>query len=149
MLGYARFQLTLGDITLQAEALVLPPLGPDIMLLDNTIMGAFGGVLDWSTEQLSFTTSHVTIKASHCRVDFTAHPENTATAQCSVVTVKNGIESVPVLRRHKSCIPPQSEMAVQVESVTAPTETTAALIEPLIVTSEDIESFAAPEALQI
>ena len=98
------------------------------MLLDNTIMGAFGGVLDWSTEQLSFITSQVTIKASHRRVDFTAHPENTATARCSVVTVNIGIESVPVLWRHESCIPPQSGMAVQVELVTSPTETTAVLI---------------------
>ena len=54
------------------------------MLLDNTIMGAFGDVLDWSTEQLSFKTFQVTIKASHRGVDFTAHPENTATAHWSV-----------------------------------------------------------------
>ena len=118
------------------------------MLLDNTIMGAFGGVLDWSTEQLSFKTSRVTIKASHRRVDFTAHPENTATAQFFVVTFNTGIESVPVLLRHKCCIPSQNEMAVQVESATAPTETTAALIEPLIVTFEDIESSAVPKAFQ-
>ena len=84
ILGYVRFRLTLGDITLPVEALVLPSLGPDIMLLDNTIMGAFGGVLDWSTEQLSFKTSQVTIKASHRRVYFTTHPENTATAQRDV-----------------------------------------------------------------
>ena len=50
------------------------------MLLGNTIMGAFGGVLDWSTEHLPFKTSQVTIKASIRRVDFTAHPENTAIA---------------------------------------------------------------------
>ena len=149
ILGYVRFQLTLlGDITLPVEALVLPSLGPDIMLLDNTIMGAFGGVLDWSTEQVSFKTSQVTIKASHRRVDCTARPENTATARCSVVTVNTDVESVPVLLRHKCCIPPQSAMAVQVESATTPTETTAALIEPLIVTFEDIESPAVPEAFQ-
>ena len=71
------------------------------MLLDNTIMGAFGGVLDWSTEQSSFKISQVTIKASHRRVDFTAHPENTATAQCSVVTVNTGVRSVTVMLRQK------------------------------------------------
>ena len=83
-LGYARFHLTLGDITLPVEALVLPSLGQAIILLDDTIMGAFGGVLDWSTQQLSFKPSQVTIKASHRGVDFTARPENTATTQCSV-----------------------------------------------------------------
>ena len=41
--GYVPFQLTLGDITLPVEALVLLSLLPDIMLLYNTIMGAFGG----------------------------------------------------------------------------------------------------------
>ena len=44
--------------------------------------------------------------------------------------------------------PPQNEMAVQVESATAPTETTTALIEPLIVTFGDIESSAVSEAFQ-
>ena len=39
-------------------------------------------------------------------------------------------------------------MSVQVESATAPTKTTAALIEPLIVTFEDIGSAAVPEAFQ-
>ena len=87
------------------------------------------------------------IKASHRRVDFTARPENTATAQCYVVTVTADVDSVPILLRHY-CIPPQSEMAVQVESATAPTETTAALIEPVIVRFEDIESSAVPEPFQ-
>ena len=55
MLGSVRFEQTLGDITLPVEAFVSPPGGPDIILLDKSIMNAFGGVLDWSTEQLSFT----------------------------------------------------------------------------------------------
>lgn len=48
--GYARCDLTLGEITLPVEALVLPTLGPDNMLLDNSIMGAFGGILDWQAD---------------------------------------------------------------------------------------------------
>ena len=59
------------------------------------------------------------------------------------------IEPVPVFSKNKCCIPPQSEMTVQVESVKAPTETTAALIEPLTVTIEDIESSAVPRSLSI
>ena len=44
--------------------------------------------------------------------------------------------------------PPQSERAVQVDSVEAPAppEITAALIEPFIVTVEDIEPSTVPEA---
>ena len=45
---------SLGDIILPVKALVLPSEGSDVLLLDNTIMCAVGGVLDWSTEQLSF-----------------------------------------------------------------------------------------------
>ena len=125
-LGYVRFELSLGDITLPVEAFVLPSLGPDIMLLDNSIMNTFGGVLDWSTEQWSFKTSQVKIKASHRREDSTTHLESTASAQCSVVSVNtiNSTEPVPVFLKNKCCLPPQSEMTVQVESVKSPTETT-------------------------
>ena len=48
--AYVRFQLRLGDIALPLKAFALPSLGPDIMLLNHTTMGAFGAVLDWSTE---------------------------------------------------------------------------------------------------
>lgn len=39
--GYTRFDGTLGDITLPVEELVLPSFGPDNMLVDNSIMGAW------------------------------------------------------------------------------------------------------------
>ena len=105
----------------------MPSLGPDIMLLDNTIMGAFGGVLDWSTEQLSFKNSKVKIKASHRRSNLTARPENTAADQYSVVAVDTNVQPAPVFLKNKCAVPPQSEMAVQVISVQAPPTTTAAL----------------------
>ena len=37
-------------IALPVEALVLPNLGPDKMLLDNSIMGAFGATSNWHTK---------------------------------------------------------------------------------------------------
>ena len=49
------------------EALVLPHLGPDIMLLDNSIMKSFGAKLDWLTECLSFQDSLETIPARHVK----------------------------------------------------------------------------------
>ena len=60
----------------------------------------------------------------------------------------SSVEPVPVFLQNRCCIPPQSEMSAQVESVKAPTVATAARIEPLIVTVEDIESLAVPEAFQ-
>ena len=65
ILRYIRFMLTLGDITLPVEALVLPNLGPDKMLLDNSIMGAFGASLNWHTEELSFANYYIKVKATH------------------------------------------------------------------------------------
>ena len=82
-LRYVRFHLTLRDISLPVEALVLPALAPNSTLLDITIMDAFGGVLDWRPEYLSSKPFQVTMKAHHGRVDLTAHLEKTATAQSS------------------------------------------------------------------
>ena len=45
-LGCIRFTLKLGNKYFPVEALVLPHLGPDAMLIDNSIMKAFGSKLD-------------------------------------------------------------------------------------------------------
>ena len=45
--------MSFGNKTLPVEALVLPHLGPDNRLLDNSIMHAFGTKLDWATQKLS------------------------------------------------------------------------------------------------
>ena len=37
---------TLGDITRRIDALDIPSLGPDQILLDNDIMSRFGAILD-------------------------------------------------------------------------------------------------------
>ena len=118
------------------------------MLLDNTIMGAFGTVLDWSTKVLSLKKSKVKIKASHRRSNLTARPENTATTQCSVVTIDTIVEPVPEFFKNKCSVPPQNEMAVQVQSAQAPTKNTVALLEPRIVTFEEMESSEVPDAFQ-
>ena len=46
ILRHIRFALKLGNKYLPVEALVLPHLGPDAMLIDNSIMKAFGAKLD-------------------------------------------------------------------------------------------------------
>ena len=42
ILGCVRFTLKVGNTSLPVEALVLPHLGPDVMLIDNNIMKSFG-----------------------------------------------------------------------------------------------------------
>ena len=41
VLGFVVFSLTLGTITHDVEALVVPSLGPDSILLDNSVMSIF------------------------------------------------------------------------------------------------------------
>ena len=67
VVGYIRFDLTLGRTTLPIEPLVLPRLGPGKVILENSIMGAFGAVLDWSVKTLTFRTDHVSVPAIHRR----------------------------------------------------------------------------------
>ena len=54
ILGYIHFTLKLGNKSLPEEALVLPHLGPDAMLIGNSIMKSFRAKLDWAAESLSF-----------------------------------------------------------------------------------------------
>ena len=82
------------------------------MLLDITIMGAFGAVLDKSTEQLTFKNAQLKLKASQPSI--TAPPENPAKTQCFVDTVDPRVEPVLVLWTKKCHIHPDSEMAAQV-----------------------------------
>ena len=57
VLGILDFPLTLSKITRTVTALVVPSLGPDLMLLDNSVMSEFGAILDWENETLSFSST--------------------------------------------------------------------------------------------
>ena len=75
ILGYVRFTLKLGNKSLPVEALVLPHLGPDVILLDNSIMKFFGAKLDWTTECLSFQDSRHTIPAVQPNTVLSSHKQ--------------------------------------------------------------------------
>lgn len=145
--GYARFELTLGEITLPVEALVLPSLGPDKMLLDNSIMGAFGAVLDWQAEQLTFKTSRVKITAQHRKTRLPT-PTETDSMTCSVVALERDTQAIPVYLTKKCTIPANHEMALEVHANDAPDRTITALVEPRIVTEDDMEASNAPQAFR-
>ena len=59
--------ITLADITLTVEGLILPKIGPDKMLLDKSVMGASGASLSRNTEQLHFAISQSKSNASHTK----------------------------------------------------------------------------------
>ena len=89
VLGYIRFTLKLGNKSLPVEALVLPHLGPDAMLIDNSIMKSSRAKLDWAAERLSFHDSNVTIPATHAR-------RSLESKYCSVIAQTFDEQSVPV-----------------------------------------------------
>ena len=47
VLEFIDFSLTLSEITRTVTALVVPSLGPDVVLLDNSVMSDFEASLDW------------------------------------------------------------------------------------------------------
>ena len=66
VLGFIVFSFTLGTITHDVEALVVPSLGPDSILLDNSVMSIFAAVLDWENQVLSFpSTGNYTSSSSY------------------------------------------------------------------------------------
>ena len=125
ILGYIRFTLKLGNKSLPVEALVLPHLGPDIMLLDNSIMKSFGAKLDWSTECLSFQDSLQTIPARHVK-------SSVQSEYCSVIRQTVDTLPTPVLVSRKVVIPAAHEALIRVFSTARPEKDTLALIEPRI-----------------
>ena len=125
ILGYIRFTLKLGDKSLPVEALVLPHLGPDIMLLDNSIMKSFGAKLDWLTECLSFQDSLETIPARHVK-------SPVQSKYCSIIMQTVDTLPTPVLVSRKVVIPAAHEALIRVFSTARPEKDTLALIEPRI-----------------
>ena len=125
ILGYIRFTLKLGNKSLPVEALVLPHLGPDIMLLDNSIMKSFGAKLDWLTECLSFQDSLETIPARHVK-------SPVQSKYCSIITQTVDTLPTPVLVSRKVVIPAAHEALIRVFSTARPEKDTLALIEPRI-----------------
>ena len=74
------FSLTLGTITHDVEALVVPSLGPDSVLLDNSVMFSFGAVLDWENQVLSFPSTGNSIPAVHRISHSASRPADPSTA---------------------------------------------------------------------
>ena len=105
VLGFVVFSLTLGTITHDVEALVVPSLGPDSILLDNSVMSIFGAVLDWENQVSSFSSTGNSIPAVHRTSHPTSRPADPSTASSdpnlSVATVHHDAEGVDVSLRER------------------------------------------------
>ena len=116
------------------------------MLLDNSIMGAFGGVLDWQAEKLSFKNSTCIIPATHRRFRLPT-PTPADAENCSLVVQNGGYEPTPVYLTRKFCLPAQSEALLEVHTtVEPPAESVPAVIEPRIISADEVTSSETPEA---
>ena len=60
ILKFIRFDLQPGDVTRPVEALVIPSLRPDDILLDNSVMTIFGAKRDWKNQCITFHSSETT-----------------------------------------------------------------------------------------
>ena len=132
ILGYIRFTLKLSNEYLLVEALVSPHLGPDAMLIDNSIMKAFGAKLDWAAERLSFQDTNITIPATHTRRPIRSK-------YCSVTTQDSDTEDISVFVSNKYIIPAAHEALIRVFSTARPQKDTLALIEPKFTTADTIK----------
>ena len=141
ILGCIGFTLKLDNKSLPVEALVLPHLGPDAMLIDNSIIKAFRAKLDWAAESLSFQDSNVTIPATHMR-------RSLESKYCSAITQTSDEKSVPVWASKKYVIPATHEALTRVFSTARPQKDTLALIEPIIVTANTLVGIPQDEIWQ-
>ena len=132
VLGYIRFTLKLGNKSLPVEALVLLHLGPDAMLINNSIMKLFRAKLNWAAGCLSFQDCNVPIPATHMR-------RSLESKYCSVITQTSKGNSVPVSVSKIYVIVAAHEALVCVFSTAQPQKDTLALIEPRIVSANTLE----------
>ena len=112
-LEYICFALKLGNKYFPVEALVVPLLGPDAMLINNSIMKAFGGKMDWAAERLSFKISNITIPATQMRRPIRSK-------YCFVITQDSDTENIPVFVFNKYITPAAHEALTCVFSTARP-----------------------------
>ena len=138
ILGCVRFTLKLGNKPLPVEALVLPHLGPDVMLIDNRIIKSFGAKLDWTTERLSFQDSYDTIPATHVR-------RSLKSKYCCFITQTADTQPIPVLVSRKNVVPAAHEALIQVSSTARPKKYTLVVIEPRIASAHTLDGMPQDE----
>ena len=80
VIGFVVFSLPLGTITHYVEALIVPSLGPDSVLLDNGVMTIFGAVLDWENQILCFPSAGDSIPVVHRTSHPASRPADPSTA---------------------------------------------------------------------
>lgn len=140
VLGFISFTVKLGDVSRRVEALVVPSLGPDQILLDNDVMSRFGAVLDWNNERLTFESSTTTVPALHRKKG--GHRNNSSSV-CVAAVHRNAVEH-PVFLRERFNIRPGHAMIVQAFTDIKPLADTDVVVEPRVLSTSQMMSADAP-----
>ena len=141
ILGFVFFSLTLGAITHDVAALVVPSLGPDSLLLDNKVMPTFGAVLDWQNKTVSFLSAGGSIPAIHRTSYPASRRANPSPVSCnhtmSVVVVHHDAEGANASLRERVDVKPGHETLVVAFTDCLPSCGCAFVIEPRIMSELD------------
>ena len=101
------------------------------MLIDNSIMKAFGAKLDWAAERLSSRNSNITLPANGTK---------NITPQCCSVVKQKSNTAIPVFVPNKYVVPPEHEAVIRVFNTSRPRLDMLALIELIITTVDTVEN---------
>ena len=139
------FSLTLGTITHDVEALVVPSLGPDSLLLDNSVMSIFGAVFDWENQVMYFPSTGDSIPTVHRTSYPASRPADPSTvssdSNLSVTAVHHDAEGVDVRLRERVDLKSRHEALVVAFTDCLPAHDSTVVVEPLIMSElEFLES---------
>ena len=139
VIGFVVFSLPLGTITHYVEALIVPSLGPDSVLLDNGVMTIFGAVLDWENQILCFPSAGDSIPVVHRTSHPTSRPADPSTASSdpnvSVAAVHHDAEGVDVSLRERVDLKPRHKALVVAFTDCPPAHDFTVGVEPLIMSA--------------
>ena len=141
ILGFLSFTVKLGDLSRRIDALVVPSLGPDQILLDNDAMSRFGAVLDWKNERLTFESSKTTVPATHRK---RSSQDSSGDHSPRVAAVHRNAKDHSVSLRHRFNIRPRHAMVVTAFTKRIPSVDTAVVIEPFILSADELSSDKCP-----
>ena len=145
VVGFVDFPFTLSEITRTVTALVALSLGPDLMLLDNSVMSDFGAILDWENETLSFSSTGATTPAVHrirenVPTNSNILPSWDHTQNMSVAAVHRDADAdaAAVSLCERVDLKPEHEGLAVAYADCLPPEDCTVVVEPLVVTEKDV-----------
>ena len=115
----------------------MPSLGPDQILLDNDIMSRFGAVLDWKNQRLIFSSSTVSIPATHRSPDHRSDLTS-STVSPSVAAVHNDAEVHAVKLRKRINLCPRHGAIITAFTDVKPSHGTEVVIESCILSENEL-----------